>query len=61
MVKQRLIQALKILIPVGLGVYLVIHIYNQLTEEQRIELFEAFKRANYFWVVLTIFMGFISH
>ncbi|MEM9050820.1 MAG: lysylphosphatidylglycerol synthase transmembrane domain-containing protein [Bacteroidota bacterium] len=61
MLKKRLAQALKILIPVGLGVYLVIHIYNQLTEDQRVELFEAFKSANYFWVVLSFFMGLLSH
>ncbi|MCH2214744.1 MAG: flippase-like domain-containing protein [Flavobacteriales bacterium] len=61
MAKQRLIEALKIIIPVGLGLYLVIHIYNQLTVEQREELFQAFKKANYFWVILSFFMGLLSH
>jgi uncharacterized protein (TIRG00374 family) len=61
MFKEKAIQILKIIIPVGLGVYLVWHIYNQLTPVQRVELFNAFESANYFWVVLSFFMGLLSH
>lgn len=61
MFKEKAIQILKIIIPVGLGVYLVWHIYNQLTTAQRVELFNAFERANYFWVALSFFMGLLSH
>jgi len=61
MFKKRIIQLLKILVPVGLGVYLVWHIYNQLSPAQRVELFDAFETANYFWVILSFFMGLLSH
>jgi uncharacterized protein (TIRG00374 family) len=61
MQKARLLQILKILIPVGLGIYLVIHIYKQLSADQKEALFEAFARANYFWVILSFFMGLLSH
>ncbi len=61
MFKAKTIQLLKIIIPVGLGIYLVWHIYNQLSPDQRIELFRAFESANYFWVLLSFFMGLLSH
>lgn len=59
--KKRLGQIAKIIIPVGLGVYLVWHIYNQLNPSQRSELFSAFERANYLWVALSFGMGLLSH
>lgn len=61
MFKAKAIQLLKIIIPVGLGIYLVWHIYNQLSPDQRVELFKAFESANYFWVLLSFFMGLLSH
>ncbi|HKK40021.1 MAG TPA: lysylphosphatidylglycerol synthase transmembrane domain-containing protein [Cryomorphaceae bacterium] len=61
MVKVKAVQFLKIIIPVGLGIYLVWHIYSQLTSDQRAELFNAFENANYIWVVLSFFMGLLSH
>lgn len=61
MLKAKAIQILKIIVPVGLGIYLVWHIYNQLTPDQRIDLFKAFESANYFWVILSFFMGLLSH
>jgi uncharacterized protein (TIRG00374 family) len=60
-VKKHLLQLLKIILPVGLGVYLVIHIYNQLDATQRAALFDAFKGANYFWVALSFCLGLLSH
>lgn len=59
--KKKLLQLLKIIIPISLGLYLVAHIYNQLDDEQRQALFESFEQANYFWIVLSVFMGISSH
>ncbi len=61
MIKKRIIQFLKIAIPISLGIYLVAHIYGQLDESQRREVFNAFSRANYFWVFLSLLMGAGSH
>jgi len=61
MLKQKIIQILKVVVPIALGVYLIIHIYNQLSTDQRNELFAAFKRAEYGWVILSFFMGLLSH
>ena len=44
-----------------MGVFLVFHIYNQLDSTQRQAVFDSFKRANYFWIIISIFMGVLSH
>ncbi len=44
-----------------MGIYLIVHIYNQLDAEQRAALFAAIKGANYFWVGLSFAMGLLSH
>ncbi len=59
--KKNIIQVLKILSPVSLGVFLVVKIYNSLSLEQKDALFNAFREANYFWVGLSFFMGVVSH
>lgn len=61
MLKKRLIRILKIAIPISLGIYLVVHIYGQLNESQREEMFAAFARADYLWVLLSLLMGGLSH
>lgn len=59
--KKGLIKTLKILIPICLGMYLAVHIYNQLDPDQRKAVFESFRNANYFWVALSFAMGLLSH
>ncbi len=60
-IKKYFIQFLKVAVPVGLGIYLVIHIYQQLDAAQRAALFTAVKEANYLWVSLSFGMGLLSH
>ncbi len=59
--KKFLIQLAKIVIPIGLGVYLTVHIYNDLGDDQRSALFDALKRADYFWVGVSFLLGLLSH
>ncbi len=59
--KKIFFQILKVVLPVLLGLYLVVHIYKQLDDTQRIALFNAVKGANYFWVGLSFLMGLLSH
>lgn len=59
--KKKITGLLKIIIPISLGVFLVFHIYNQLDATQRQALFDSFRRANYFWIIVSIFMGVLSH
>lgn len=59
--KKALIGALKVLVPLGLGVWLVLYFYRQLDPTQRAELFDAFERANWWWLLLSIVFGWMSH
>lgn len=59
--KKKIIGLLKILVPISLGLFLVFHIYNQLDVEERKAMFESFRKANYFWIVISVFMGLTSH
>ena len=59
--KKKIIGLLKILIPISLGLFLVFHIYNQLDTEQRQAMFESFRKANYFWIAISLIMGLTSH
>lgn len=59
--KKAIIGVLKMAVPIGLGVWLVLYFYRQLDEGQREELFEAFGRANWWWLLLSIFLSWLSH
>lgn len=59
--KKKLFQFLKIIVPVALGIYLVVHIYDQLDSSQRSALFDSFRQANYFWIFISVLMGLASH
>ena len=39
----------------------MLYFYRQLDEQQRVELFEAFSRANWWWLLLSILFGWMSH
>ena len=50
--KDKLISAIKLIVPLGFGVFLIWLFYDALCEDQKKDLFIAFKKSNYFWVVL---------
>lgn len=59
--KAKLISALKIVLPLGFGFFLIWLFYDALCDDQKKELFKAFKEANYWWVGLSLMLGFASH
>jgi len=59
--KKAIIGGLKMVVPIALGVWLVLYFYRQLDEAQRAELFDAFGRANWWWLLLSIVLGWMSH
>lgn len=59
--KSTIIKALKIILPLSFGFFLIWLFYDALCEDQRAELFEAFKNANYLWVFIALIFGFLSH
>lgn len=59
--KAKLISSLKIILPLSFGVFLIWLFYDALCEDQKAELFQAFAKANYWWVLLALLFGFASH
>ena len=59
--KKIIINVLKIVIPVILGIYISWYFWTGFDEEQKDDFVTVFKQANYFWVGLALVIGFISH
>lgn len=59
--KDKVIKILKLVIPLGIGVYLIWYFFQILSEEEKKQLFNALKEANYWWILPSLFIGFLSH
>lgn len=59
--KDRIIKILKVVIPIGIGIYLTWYFFSGLDDEQIQDTKNAFFKANYFWVFLGLFIAFLSH
>lgn len=59
--KAKLFKALKITIPLGIGVYLSWYFISGLSEEEITQTKNAFFDANYFWVVMSLLIALLSH
>ncbi len=59
--RKTISNILKIGIPIGFGIGLIWLFYDALCEDQKQDLFSAFKEANYLWVFLSLVIGWISH
>ncbi len=59
--RKALLNGLRIAVPVGLGIWLIHYFYKQLDEQQRGELFMAFREANWWWLGLSVLCGMCSH
>jgi hypothetical protein len=53
--------AIKILLSLGLGIGLIIWFWNSMSETDKDQTINAFKRANYFWVIMAPLIGFIGN
>jgi uncharacterized protein (TIRG00374 family) len=59
--KNKWIEALKVIVPILLGIYLIFHFYNKLSESEKSDMFLAIKGANYWWLSLAAVLGLLSH
>ena len=59
--KGQLIQLLKVILPLGIGFYLTWYFYSTLSNEQKEDIPNAFARANYFWISMSILIAWLSH
>ena len=61
MIKKFAISTLKIGLPLALGGYLVWYFFSTLTPEEKDQIAEAVKAANYWWVLLSAVPAVLSH
>lgn len=59
--KQQLIKLLKVIIPVGIGIYLTWFFYSSLSPKEKQAIPNAFANANYLWVFLSVFIAWLGH
>ena len=45
----------------ALGVFLIWYFYKDLTEENKEHIVESFRKANYWWILASIFIAIMSH
>ncbi|MEC4003328.1 lysylphosphatidylglycerol synthase transmembrane domain-containing protein [Flavobacterium sp. SUN052] len=59
--KSKISKWLSIAIPILLGVGIIVYQYNRFSEAQINEIIGYFKNANYYFVVLAVFIGFLGN
>lgn len=59
--KNKIFTILKFLFFLGIGILLIWLAVRNLTENDKASIKEAFAQANYFWIVLSMFLSFLSH
>ena len=58
--KKALINLLKVLLPLAIGVWLIFKQYNDLDAQQRQELFDAFRQADLWVLVVATIVGWLE-
>lgn len=61
MINTRLSRWLKIIIPLGLGIFFVWYSIADTTPKERELIWENVKKADLFWVSISMILGFLSH
>lgn len=59
--KKKIGNAFKIGFALGLGLLIAWLSLKDLSYHERLSIYQSFKNANYFWVIITILLGVISH
>ncbi len=59
--KKNLTKILKIILPLGIGIYLTWYFYSNLSPEGKAGIPKAFAEANYFWVFLSLVTAWLGH
>ena len=59
--KATIIKILKLVVPIGIGLCLTWYFLTGLTDTEIEQTKSAFYEANYFWVVISLILAFLSH
>jgi len=58
---KPILSFLKISVPLAFGAFLIWYVFKDLTQIEKQELYTSFSSANYFWIVLSVCFGILSH
>lgn len=58
---KSILSFLKVLLPLLFGGFLIWYVFKDLSETERDELYNAFINANYFWILISVSCGILSH
>lgn len=59
--KKKIGNVFKIGFALGLGLLIAWLSLKDLSHQERLSIYQSFKNANYFWVIITILLGVLSH
>ena len=57
----KLKKSLFTLIPIAIGIGLIWYFLAQLTPKDKVDILDSFKSANYWWILLSLLCGILSH
>ncbi|MCX6252450.1 MAG: lysylphosphatidylglycerol synthase transmembrane domain-containing protein [Bacteroidetes bacterium] len=60
-IRSKVVTGLKFIFFLGLGLLIAWLSLKDLTPDERFRILESFKNANYYWVILAICLGILSH
>ena len=58
---RKLKKALFITLPIALGIFLIWYFLSKLSSQDKNDILNSFKTANYWWVLLSLVLGILSH
>ena len=61
MSKKYLLAFVKFVLPLLIGVYLLWHFYTAMDKATKEVFFDAIRKADYFWIILSLLIGWMSH
>ncbi len=51
---------LKTVLPLAIGVYLIWLFYSSMSEDSKLQFYDAIKKANYLWILISLILGWIA-
>ena len=59
--KDKILNTAKFLFFLAIGIGLIWLVVKDLTEKDKEEIYKSFREANYWWIIVTILLGFLSN
>ena len=58
---KKILSFFKVALPLAFGIFLIWYVFKDLNPSEKDELFKAFGEADYFWVLVSVSLGILSH